>query len=74
MGYLSKFHVSLATSHGHHAMCPSPKVHGHAMCHPTPDTSKNVKFQLSRKWTKFDRVTRFRKTNSTVKLVLSSEI
>ena len=46
----------------------------HAMCHSTPDASKNVKFRLSQKGTKFDGVTRFRETNSTVKSVLSSEI
>ena len=46
----------------------------HAMCHSTPDTSKNVKFRLSRNSTKFDSITRFCKTNSTVKSVSSSEI
>ena len=46
----------------------------HAMCHLTSDVSKNVKFPLSRSLTKFDRVTRFCKTNSTVKSVSSSEI
>ena len=44
------------------------------MCHPTPDASKNVKFQQSQNPTKFDGVTRFRKTNSTVKFVSSYEI
>ena len=46
----------------------------HAMCHPTPDVSKNVKFRLSRNPTKFDWLTRFRETNSTVKSVSSSNI
>ena len=46
----------------------------HVMCHPIPDASKNVKFWLSRNPTKFDRVTRFRETNSKVKSVSSSEI
>ena len=46
----------------------------HTMCHLTPDISKNVKFWLSRNPIKFDEVTRFRETNSTVKSVLSSEI
>ena len=44
------------------------------MCHPTPGASKNVKFRLSRNLTKFDGVTRFRETNSTVKSFSSSEI
>ena len=46
----------------------------HVMCHPTPDTSKNMKFRLSRNLTKFDVLTKFRETNSTVKFVSSSEI
>ena len=44
------------------------------MCHPTPDASKNMKFRLSENPTKFDEVTIFHETNSTVKSVLSSEI
>ena len=44
------------------------------MCHPTLDASKKVKFRLSRNPTKFDGVTRFHETNSTVKSVSSSEI
>ena len=48
--------------------------HDHVMCHPTPNVSKNVKFQLSHNPMKFDRVTRFREMNSTVKSVSSSEI
>ena len=48
--------------------------HDHAICHPTPDASKNVKFRLSRNPTKFDGVTRFREKNSMVKSVSSSEI
>ena len=46
----------------------------HTICHPTPNTSKNVKFQLSRNTTKFDRLIKFREMNSTIKSVLSSEI
>ena len=46
----------------------------HAMCHPTPDVSKNMKFRLSRNSTKFDRVTRFHEKNSMVKFVSSSKI
>ena len=41
---------------------------------PTPNASKNVKFQLSRNWMKFDVVGRFHKTIPTVKSVSSSEI
>ena len=48
--------------------------HDHAMCHLTSRASKNVKFRLSRNSTKFDGVTRFCETNSTVKSVSSSEI
>ena len=48
--------------------------HDHAMCHLTPVALKYVKFQLSRNPIKFDGVTRFRETNSTVKSVSSSEI
>ena len=44
----------------------------HAMCHPTPDASKNMKFRLSQNLTKFDGVTRFHETNSKVKSVSSS--
>ena len=47
---------------------------GHVMCHPIPNTSKNLKFRLSRNPTKFDEVTRFRETNSTMKSISSSEI
>ena len=46
----------------------------HAMCHPAPDVSKNVKFRLSRNPIKFDGVTRFRETNSTGKSISSSKI
>ena len=46
----------------------------HAMCHLTPNVSKNVKFRLSRNLTKFNGVTIFRETNSTMKSVSSSEI
>ena len=46
----------------------------HAMCYPTPDASKNVKFRMSWNPTKINRVTRFREMNSTVKSVSSSEI
>ena len=59
------------------AQCePFTQVHhmAHAMCHMTPDASKNVKFQLSWNPTKFDGVTRFRETNSVVNFVLSFEI
>ena len=38
-------------------------------CHPTFVASKNVKFQLSRNSTKFDWVSRFHETNSTIKSV-----
>ena len=37
------------------------------MCHPTLDALKNMKFRLSRNLMKFDRVTRFREMNSTMK-------
>ena len=43
-------------------------------CHVSTDVSKNVKFRLSRNSTKFDKVTRFREKNSTMKSVLSPEI
>ena len=46
----------------------------YVMCHRTSDASKNVKFRLSRNSTKFDVVTRFRQTNSTMKSISSSEI
>ena len=46
----------------------------HAMCHLTPDASKNVKFQLSRNPMKFNKLTRFREKNSTVKSIRSSKI
>ena len=46
----------------------------HAMCHPTLNASKNVKFRLSWNLMKFDEVTRFCETNSTVKSVSPSEI
>ena len=42
--------------------------HDHDKCYPTPGILKNVKFQLSRNPTKFDVITRFRETNSTVKI------
>ena len=42
--------------------------------HSMPVTSNFVKIRLSQNSTKFDWVTRFRKTNSTVKSVSSSEI
>ena len=35
----------------------------HAMCHPTPDALKNVKFQLYQNSMKFDRLTRFQQVN-----------
>ena len=38
----------------------------HAMCHPTPDASTSMKFRLFQNPTKFDGVTRFCETNSTV--------
>ena len=47
---------------------------GYAMCYPTSGVLKNVKFILSRNPTKFDGVTRFRETNSTVKSVSSFKI
>ena len=43
-------------------------------CHVSLDVSKNMKFQLSRNPTKFNGVTRFRKTNLTAKSISSSEI
>ena len=46
----------------------------HAMCYPTPDALKNVKFRLSQNSKKFEWVTRFCEMNSTVKSVSSSEI
>ena len=46
----------------------------HAMCHSTTYTSNNVKFRLSQSSTKFNVVTRFRKTIPTVKFVSSSKI
>ena len=61
------YHVSISQGSKWHP-------HGHAMCHPTLGASENVKFSLSRNSTKFDRVTRFCETNSTVKSVSSSEI
>ena len=48
--------------------------HDHAMCHPIPGVSKNMKFRLSLNPTKFDGVTRFRETNSMVESISSSEI
>ena len=50
----------------HSHKCPTC----HAMCHSTPDASKNMKFLLSQNLTKFDELTRFRETNSMVKSVL----
>ena len=45
-----------------------------AICHPTPVTSKYVKFRLSRNPMKFNKVARFRETIPTVESVSSSEI
>ena len=45
-----------------------------AMCHPTPNVSKNVKSRPPRNLTKFDMVAQFRETISTEKFVSSSEI
>ena len=45
-----------------------------AMCHPTPNASKNVKSRPPRNLTKFDVVAQFRETISTEKFVSSSEI
>ena len=53
-----------------HIMCPSPKV----SCPISPVVLKNVKFRLSQNPIKFDKVIRFRETNSTVKSVSSSTI
>ena len=75
LSHSTKCHESLATPHGYYVMYSSPMVpcviH---LWYPTRDTSKNVKFQLSWNPTKFDRVTRFRETNSMVKSISSSEI
>ena len=78
------FDTWLIVSHSYkcttwHIPCVTPlgcmwNPHDHAMCHLTPGTSKNVKFRLSRNPMKFNGVTRFRETNSTVKSVLSPEI
>ena len=57
-----------------HVAVPGHAMWHHPMCHLTPGTSKNMKFQPSRNSTKFDWVTRFRTTNSTVKSVSSSKI
>ena len=46
----------------------------HAMCHQTPDASKNVKFRMFQNPMKFNRLTRFHETNSTLKSFSSSEI
>ena len=46
----------------------------HTMCHSTLNASKYGKFRPSWNPTKFDGVTRFRETNSTMKSVSSSEI
>ena len=78
MSHLSKCYVSLATPYDHHAMCSSPKVpSGIHMVIPCvtqhPDILENVKFRMSWNPTKFDEVTRFHETNSTVKSVSSSE-
>ena len=68
------FHVSLTWL----AMFPTCICHYdpncHAMCHPTPIASKNMKFRLSHNLTKFTWETRFRETNSAVRSVLSSVI
>ena len=80
MSHSTKCHVSLATPHGYHAMCLSPKVScgihmwHYSLWHPTPSALKNVKFRLSQNIMKFDWVTRFRETIPTVKSVLSSKI
>ena len=57
-----------------HVAVPGYAVWHHPMCHATPDTSKNMKFRSSRNSNKFDWVTRFHETNSTVKSVSSSKI
>ena len=62
-------HVSISWGsiwHPHDRVIWHP--HNHAMCHPTPNASKNVKFRLSRNLTKFDELTKFRETNSTVEV------
>ena len=46
----------------------------YSLCHPTLDTLKKAKFQLSRNSTKFDWVIRFHETIPTVKFVSSSDI
>ena len=46
----------------------------HAIGHPIPHASKNVKSRPPRNPTKFDVVAKFRETNSTEKSVLSSEV
>ena len=58
VSHSSKF----ATPHGYHAMC-----------HPTLDASKNMKFRLPQNPMKFDRVTRFCESNSTTKSILLFE-
>ena len=68
------FIFPIISSIRHLVQCESfIQVH-HMSCHVIPDVSKNVKFRLSWNPMKFDGVTRFRKTNSTVKSVSSSEI
>ena len=57
-----------------HVAAPGHAMWHHPMCHPTPGALKNLKFWPSRNSTKFDWVTGFRETNSTVKFILSSEI
>ena len=73
MSHLFKCHVSLATPHGYNACVHLLRCHV-ASTWSSLDTSKNVKSRLSWNPTKFDRVTRFRETNSTVKSVSSSKI
>ena len=45
-----------------------------AMCHPTPNVSKNVKSRPPQNSTKLDLVAKFRETISTEKSFSSSEI
>ena len=77
----SMYHVSCVTwthalgvtFHTTWLSCHVSFSHG-AMYHPTPDVSTNMKFRPSRNSTKFNWVTRFPETNSTMKSVSSSEI
>ena len=57
-----------------HVAAPGRAMWHHPMCHLTHSVSKNVKFRSSQNSTKFDWVTRFRETNSTVKSVSSFKI